>query len=142
MLADTIEAAVRSMPDPTPEGIEAFIEKLVRGKLEDGQLSEAPITLSDLDKISDAFSTVLNGVFHERIEYPSLEIPQPPAHLPEAVVRTESAVERQELRPKEPEAAVSSAPNGIPQPTAPAAQESQQAQEEAPAPEAQEAVRS
>lgn len=140
MLADTIEAAVRSMPDPTPEGIEAFIEKLVRGKLEDGQLSEAPITLSDLDKISDAFSTVLNGVFHERIEYPSLEIPQPPAHLPEAVVRTESAVERQELRPKEPEAAVSSAPNGIPQPTAPAAQESQQAQEEAPAPEAQEAV--
>ena len=86
MLADTIEAAVRSMPDPTPEAIEEFIERLVRGKLEDGQLSDAPITLSDIDKICDAFSTVLNGVFHERIEYPMIapEHSTPPqAHLPQ-----------------------------------------------------------
>ena len=70
MLADTVEAAVRSMPDPTPKTIHAFIEKLVSNKIQDGQLSQAPITLSDIDKISDAFATVLNGVFHERIEYP------------------------------------------------------------------------
>ncbi|MFH1511943.1 MAG: HDIG domain-containing metalloprotein [Bacillota bacterium] len=70
MLADTVEAAVRSMTDPTPKTIRANIEKLVSNKIQDGQLSQAPITLSDIDKISEAFVTVLNGVFHERIEYP------------------------------------------------------------------------
>ena len=76
MLADTIEAAVRSMNDPTPQAIEEFIERLVRGKLEDGQLSNSPLTLSDIDDICDAFVTVLNGAFHERIEYPQAEIPK------------------------------------------------------------------
>lgn len=75
MLADTIEAAVRSMPDPTPQAIEKFIERLVRGKLEDGQLSNSPLTLRDIDGICEAFSTVLNGVFHERIEYPNIPVP-------------------------------------------------------------------
>ncbi len=70
MLADTIEAAVRSMKDPTPKGIDQFIERLVRGKLEDGQLSDSPLSLSDIDKICDAFSGILRGVYHERIEYP------------------------------------------------------------------------
>ncbi len=83
MLADTIEAAVRSMPDPTPQAIEEFIERLVRGKLEDGQLSDAPITLSDMDKICDAFATVLNGIFHERIEYPMIS-PEITVTLPPA----------------------------------------------------------
>lgn len=73
MLADTIEAAVRSMPDPTPKGIDQFIERLVRGKLEDGQLSDSPITLRDIDEICSAFSGVLRGVFHERIEYPEVQ---------------------------------------------------------------------
>ena len=72
MLADTIEAAVRSMKDPTPKGIDQFIERLVRGKLEDGQLSECPLSLSDIDKICDAFSGILKGVYHERIEYPTV----------------------------------------------------------------------
>lgn len=75
MLADTIEAAVRSMPDPTPQAIERFIEQLVRGKLEDGQLSNSPLTLHDIDGICEAFATVLNGVFHERIEYPTVAVP-------------------------------------------------------------------
>ena len=70
MLADTVEAAVRSMTDPTPKTIRANIEKLVSHKIQDGQLAQAPITLSDIDKISEAFANVLNGVFHERIEYP------------------------------------------------------------------------
>ena len=73
MLADTIEAAVRSMKDPTPKSINQFIERLVRGKLEDGQLSDSPITLRDIDKICDAFTAILMGVFHERIEYPTVQ---------------------------------------------------------------------
>ena len=72
MLADTIEAAVRSMSDPTPKAINQFIERLVRGKLEDGQLSDSPITLRDIDDICTAFTGVLRGVFHERIEYPEV----------------------------------------------------------------------
>ncbi len=74
MLADTIEAAVRSMSDPTPQAIERFIERLVRGKLEDGQLSNSPLTLLDIDGICEAFSKVLSGVFHERIEYPTVQM--------------------------------------------------------------------
>ncbi len=76
MLADTVEAAVRAMADPTPQAIEQQIEKLVRGKLDDGQLSNAPLTMKDIDGICEAFSTVLNGAFHERIEYPNVELPK------------------------------------------------------------------
>lgn len=74
MLADTIEAAVRSMPDPTPQAIQRFIERLVRGKIEDGQLSNSPLSLLDIDGICEAFSAVLSGVFHERIEYPTVQL--------------------------------------------------------------------
>ena len=73
MLCDTIEAAVRTMKNPTPEGIEEFIVKLVRGKLEDGQLSDSPLTLRDIERICAAASQVLVGVFHERIEYPDMD---------------------------------------------------------------------
>jgi len=73
MLCDTIEAAVRTMKNPTTEGIEEFIVKLVRGKLEDGQLSDCPLTLRDIDKICAAATQVLAGVFHERIEYPDMQ---------------------------------------------------------------------
>ena len=75
MLADSIEAATRALPNPDPEKIEALIRKLVRGKLTDGQLDNSNLTFSDLDKICGAFSTVLTGVFHERIEYPEVVIP-------------------------------------------------------------------
>ena len=77
LLCDTIEAAVRTMKNPTTEGIEEFIVKLVRGKLEDGQLSDCPLTLRDIDKICAAATTVLVGVFHERIEYPDVEETKP-----------------------------------------------------------------
>jgi hypothetical protein len=72
MLADTIEAAVRSMKSPTPKAIDQFIERLVRGKLEDDQLSDSPLSLNDIDDICQAFSGILKGVYHERIEYPNV----------------------------------------------------------------------
>ena len=72
MICDTIEAAVRTLKNPTMNEVENFIVKLVRGKLEDGQLSDAPLTLQDIDKICSACTTVLSGVFHERIEYPEM----------------------------------------------------------------------
>ena len=114
MLADTVEAAVRSMPDPTTKTIRAYIEKLVSNKILDGQLSQAPITLSDIDKISEAFATVLNGVFHERIEYPDPPVKRqrakeetvsvqpvvkPPVH-PQPVNRQRSTVKPKAALPK------------------------------------------
>ena len=75
MLADTIEAATRAQVNPTPEKMEQLIRKLVREKLDDGQLNDCPLTFNDLDKICATFCTVLTGVFHERIEYPDVVIP-------------------------------------------------------------------
>ena len=49
-----------------------MIKKLVRGKMEDGQLDECTLTFRDIGKICAAYETVLKGVFHERIEYPDL----------------------------------------------------------------------
>ena len=102
MLADTVEAAVRSMPDPTPKAIEEFIAKLVRGKIDDGQLNDAPLTLQDISKICRACTTVLKGVFHERIEYPSISpaaAARLAAHQPKGEEgREESQVEARELK--------------------------------------------
>ena len=75
MLADTIEAAARSLPNPDPEKLDALIHKLVRNKMLDGQLDESDLTFADLERICKAFATVLSGVFHERIEYPEISIP-------------------------------------------------------------------
>ncbi len=75
MLADTIEAAARALPNPDPEKVDALIRKLVRAKMTDGQLDESELTFADLDRICRAFQSVLSGVFHERIEYPDIAIP-------------------------------------------------------------------
>ena len=80
MLSDTVEAAVRALPDPTQEKISALIRKLVRGKMEDGQLDECTLTFRDIGKICSAFETVLQGVFHERIEYPSVDLSRAQHH--------------------------------------------------------------
>lgn len=69
-LADAVEAAVRSLPKPTPGKIEGLVRKIIRDRLDDGQLDESDLTFKDLNKIADAFSKVLIGIFHGRIEYP------------------------------------------------------------------------
>lgn len=70
MLADTVEAGVRSLPDPTPGKIEGMVRKLIKEKLNDGQLEECDLTFRDLNKIAEAFSKALVGIYHKRIEYP------------------------------------------------------------------------
>lgn len=80
MLSDTVEAAVRSIPEPTREKISAMIRKLVRGKMEDGQLDECTLTFRDIGQICAAFETVLQGVFHERIEYPNVDLKRAQKH--------------------------------------------------------------
>lgn len=70
MLADSIEAAVRSLQDPTPEKINQMVRMIIRDKLDDGQLETADLTFKDLDTISTSFCKALEGIYHKRIEYP------------------------------------------------------------------------
>lgn len=72
MLADSIEAAVRSMPDKTEGRIEGLVRKIIKDKLEDGQLDLCDLTLKDLDTIARAFMKVLCGLYHGREEYPEI----------------------------------------------------------------------
>ncbi|MGI6236659.1 MAG: HD family phosphohydrolase [Candidatus Excrementavichristensenella sp.] len=76
MLADTVEAAARAIPESTPEAISQLIGNLIHSKMEDGQLDECPLTLADLNLIREAFEQVLIGVYHERVEYPKVELPE------------------------------------------------------------------
>ncbi len=73
MLADSVEAAVRSMKNPTSGQVEGLVRKLIKDKLMDGQLDECDLTLKDLDTIANVFLRVLSGVFHSRIEYPDMQ---------------------------------------------------------------------
>ena len=74
MLADSTEAAVRSIKEPSKKAIEEMIRNIIKGKLDDGQLDECNLTLKDLNTIANAFSATIMGIFHERIEYPALEL--------------------------------------------------------------------
>lgn len=72
MLADSVEAAVRSLESPSPEKIKDMVRVLIKDKLNDGQLEMCDLTFKDLDIISNSFNKVLEGVYHKRIEYPEL----------------------------------------------------------------------
>ena len=73
MLADSVEAAVRSMTDKTEGKIEGLIRKIIKDKLDDGQLDMCQLTLSDLDTIAKSFMRVLSGYFHAREQYPEIK---------------------------------------------------------------------
>ena len=67
LLADTIEAAVRSSEDKSREGLENLIRYLIRYKIDDNQLSDADLTLGEIEKVTQAFLNTLQGAYHERI---------------------------------------------------------------------------
>lgn len=69
MLADAVESAVRSLKTPTQEEIELMIDKIIKGRLHDGQLSNCPLTLKDLKTIAATFNRILRGMQHHRIKY-------------------------------------------------------------------------
>jgi putative nucleotidyltransferase with HDIG domain len=70
MLADSAEAAIRVLSNPTPDAVRSAIEHLVQQKMGSGQLDDAPLTLSDLDRIKREFARVMSGTYHKRIGYP------------------------------------------------------------------------
>ncbi len=69
MIADAVESAVRSLKNPTSDEIEAMINKIIVERLNDGQLSDSPLTLKDIKTIAATFSRILRGMQHNRIKY-------------------------------------------------------------------------
>ena len=71
-IADSVEAAVRSLSQPTPELIESLVKKIVADRLQDGQLNECDITIKEIETVSHTLCETLKGIFHSRIEYPEM----------------------------------------------------------------------
>jgi putative nucleotidyltransferase with HDIG domain len=74
MLADCVEAAARTIHKPSSSRLEQLIKKIVRDKLEDGQLDESLLTMRDLEKITKNFVQGLTTIYHSRIVYPEGEV--------------------------------------------------------------------
>lgn len=73
MIVDSIEAAVRSQKQPTPEKIRMLVRTIIRDKLADGQFEECELTTKEIWRVGESACETLTGLFHERIEYPELK---------------------------------------------------------------------
>jgi hypothetical protein len=70
MLADFVEAASRTLVDPTAARIQGLVQKIINKVFSDGQLDQCGLTLKDLHEIARSFNKTLTGIFHHRVEYP------------------------------------------------------------------------
>ncbi len=75
MLADVVEAASRTLEQPTPARIQGLVQQLFNKLFSDNQLDECPLTLKDLHNIARSFNKILNGIYHHRVEYPDKLFP-------------------------------------------------------------------
>ena len=73
LLADTVEAASRTLEEPSPARLRAFVEELSQHKQEDGQFNECPLTFAELKRVEDAVIGQLVSMFHQRVRYPDPE---------------------------------------------------------------------
>lgn len=70
LLADCVEAASRTLTDPTPARIQGLVQKIINNIFIDGQLDECELTLKNLHEIAKSFNRILAGIYHQRIDYP------------------------------------------------------------------------
>jgi putative nucleotidyltransferase with HDIG domain len=94
MLADVVEAASKTLVEPTSARIQGMVQKMVNKIFSDGQLDECELTLKDLHEIAKSFNMTLSGIFHHRVEYP-----EPTPRIVVARDR-EAAAETREVVPK------------------------------------------
>ena len=90
MLADAVEAASRTLADPTPARIQGMVQKLINNIFIDGQLNECDLTLKDLNLIAKSFNRILAGSFHQRVDYPE------PVHIVRGEVDAEEKASAKE----------------------------------------------
>jgi putative nucleotidyltransferase with HDIG domain len=84
MLADGVEASVRSLEEKDEVSIRAMVNRIVDARVEDGQLDEAELTLRNISQIKEAFVQQLLGMYHTRIQYPDNVVPIEPGRLEQA----------------------------------------------------------
>ncbi|GAB3795385.1 HD family phosphohydrolase [Virgibacillus kimchii] len=72
-ICDSVEAAVRSLKEPTEQKIEEIVSSIVNDRMTDGQLNDTPLTLQELDVVHRTVCDALKGIFHSRIQYPMKE---------------------------------------------------------------------
>ncbi|HKJ91123.1 MAG TPA: hypothetical protein VJ960_08335, partial [Oceanipulchritudo sp.] len=70
MLADSVEAASRSLKKVNPQSVEELVEKIFLARMQDGQLDDTPLTFKQLQKVKDSFVFTLMNMLHARVEYP------------------------------------------------------------------------
>jgi cyclic-di-AMP phosphodiesterase PgpH len=70
MMADAVEAASKTLENPTPARIQGLVQDIINKIFSDGQLDNCELTLKDFHNIAKSFNTILNGIYHHRIEYP------------------------------------------------------------------------
>ncbi len=76
MLADTVEAACRSLDNPSASRIEKFIQELITNKINENQLQNCPLTFQDLALIKESFVQILTSFYHSRVKYPDQKDPE------------------------------------------------------------------
>jgi putative nucleotidyltransferase with HDIG domain len=81
MFADSVESAAKVLQEPSPERIRSLVDRIVDGKISQGQLDESPLTLQDITRIKEQFVAVLTGMYHHRIDYPAQRSAGAPADM-------------------------------------------------------------
>ena len=84
MLADSIEAASRSLTEPTHKRLEGLIESIFKKSIESGELNQSDLTFKDLSVIKETFLSMLLGIYHVRVKYPDQEEETPTVQEPSA----------------------------------------------------------
>jgi putative nucleotidyltransferase with HDIG domain len=86
MLADSVESAARALQDPSPERVRELVRNIVDGKIQDSQLSEAPLTLREIHLIQEQFVKAMSGMYHQRLDYPATRhLTEAPEEAPESL---------------------------------------------------------
>ncbi|MCS7312079.1 MAG: HDIG domain-containing protein [Acidobacteria bacterium] len=89
MLADSVEAAARSLREPTPKKLENVVDRIIEYCLRDGQLDETELTLGELSRIRDALWKTLVTMYHQRVKYPGFDFGEGPVSFEMSSLRGE-----------------------------------------------------
>jgi membrane-associated HD superfamily phosphohydrolase len=74
MLADGVEASVRSLSSRDEPAIRAMVARIITDRMEDGQFDECDLTLRDISRVLEAFVSQLLGMYHQRVAYPQNKV--------------------------------------------------------------------
>ncbi len=124
MLSDGVEAASRSLSDPTHKRLESLIDMIVKARIEDGQLDDTELTFRDLTKIKETFLSLLLGIYHIRVKYPGQEDEKKKPEAPKQAAARQPAAEAPAGPPLAEQAAVEAVRQqglvGVPEQSVPA----------------------